>query len=117
MDETLRNDVLSFALSETQPGVKGLPRLSASADQDKVLLRLYTAHQVLVALGFPEDRVNQCIREGLGDGEGWVEGVEWVRLVTIKADRQMWLHLSEEECQQIGKEVGETSSCLLSTNT
>ena len=79
INERIRECVLKTAVRESEGGsLKSLPPVSGSADEDKALLRLYTTYQVLRSLGFSEDRVAQCIREGLGDGEGWAEGVEWV---------------------------------------
>jgi ATP-dependent RNA helicase DHX29 len=67
--------------SDTFSGrVKSILSISGAGEEDKVLLRLYITFEVLRRLGFSEERVSQCIREGLGDGDGWVEGVEWVRL-------------------------------------
>lgn len=78
---------LASALSEEESGIKSLPS-AVGAEEDKVLLRLYITHQVLRQLGFSEQRAEQCIREGLRDGEGWSEAVEWVSssLAMLTAD-------------------------------
>lgn len=51
---------------------------ASSSDSDKVLLRTYVTFEVLSRLGFSDHRIEQCILQGLDDGEGWVEGEEWV---------------------------------------
>lgn len=58
--------------------VKGLEPSSSVVEEDKTLLRLFITRQVLLRIGFTEARVTQCILEGLEEGDGWSEGVEWV---------------------------------------
>lgn len=64
-------------------GIKGLDPGSTTADEDKSLLRLFVAYQVLSRLGFPREHIDRCVLEGLGEGDGWAEGVEWVRCTLL----------------------------------
>lgn len=65
---------------EEDPGdqIKPLEFSSASAQEDKALLRLFVAYRVLRTLGFTENRIEECILHGLGPGDGWEEALDWV---------------------------------------
>lgn len=51
---------------------------STPAEADKNLLRLFVAFHVLAKLGFSEGRISQCLLEGLEEGGGWDEAIDWV---------------------------------------
>lgn len=69
----------SAVRDDSGSGTKGLEAGLTAADEDKSLLRLFVAYQVLSRLGFSSEHIDRCVLEGLGEGDGWAEGVEWVR--------------------------------------
>ncbi|RSH86900.1 uncharacterized protein EHS24_005178 [Apiotrichum porosum] len=78
----VRDEALLYAVQDYEDAegtaVKGLEPSSSVVEEDKTLLRLFITRQVLLRIGFTEARVTQCILEGLEEGDGWSEGVEWV---------------------------------------
>jgi hypothetical protein len=78
--------VLDLALAEEADSkteglgdnVKASGKPSTTAESDKGLLRLYVAFHVLSRLGFSEGRISQCLLEGLEEGGGWDEAIDWV---------------------------------------
>jgi ATP-dependent RNA helicase DHX29 len=82
INDNIRDQVLQYAqkdLNGDDSGPKFWPPASSTNDSDKVLLRTYVTFQVLSRLGFSDPRIEECIVNGLGDGQGWAEGEEWVR--------------------------------------
>ncbi|WVQ80786.1 hypothetical protein IAT38_002891 [Cryptococcus sp. DSM 104549] len=100
VDESLRDRVLELALEEeraaledpSRPPTRTIPATSSPSETEKGYLRFFVAYHVLQALGFRQERIEQCMLEGLKEGGGWEEALEW-----------MWMHLSEEECLQQGE--------------
>ncbi|WVN88411.1 uncharacterized protein L203_103620 [Cryptococcus depauperatus CBS 7841] len=98
-DKNLRDEALEMALGAEKAAsldsphgpIKTFPSLSA-AETEKGLLRFFITYQVLQRLGFGNERIHQCILEGIKEGGGWEEAIEW-----------MWLHVSEDECLQQGE--------------
>lgn len=78
MNESIRDQVLSLALQDSTQEVKTTGKPSTAAESDKNLLRLFVAFHVLAKLGFPEARISQCLLEGLEEGGGWDEAIDWV---------------------------------------
>lgn len=115
INEAVRDQVLGLALRDegvcdsppADPKIKAITSSPSAGDTDKILLRLFVTFNVLSKLGFSEARVRQCILSGLGDGGNWVDAIDWVSCyssqVSHVAHRQMWLHLSEDECLQRGE--------------
>jgi hypothetical protein len=58
--------------------MKSIGAASTPTEAEKVWLRYFIAWHVLGKLGFGEERIRQCLEEGVGDNEGWEEGLEWV---------------------------------------
>ncbi|WVQ72381.1 hypothetical protein IAR50_001933 [Cryptococcus sp. DSM 104548] len=98
INQSLRDQVLKTALEEEQSGLtdpvnpqtKTYPATNPS-ETEKGLLRFYIAYHVLLKLGFRKERIEQCFLQGLHEGEGWEEALEW-----------LWLHCTEDECLQKG---------------
>lgn len=83
INDNVRDQVLQYAqkdFSGEDSTLKPWAPAASTSDSDKVLLRTYVTFQVLSRLGFSDPRIEECILQGLGDGQGWVEGEEWVRL-------------------------------------
>ncbi|EAL23696.1 hypothetical protein CNBA3430 [Cryptococcus deneoformans B-3501A] len=99
INQAIRDTALELALEEEKaacqdtdhPPVVTFPSTTVS-DSDKGLLRYFVAYHVLQNLGFRQERIEQCLLQGIKEGEGWEEALEW-----------MWLHLSEDECLQRGE--------------
>jgi ATP-dependent RNA helicase DHX29 len=93
INEAVRDQVLSLALEEEsspsgatyKTGVTCKP--ATAAEMDKGLLRLFVAFHVLSRLGFSHGRISQCLLEGLVEGGGWDEAIDWVISATT-AERQ-----------------------------
>lgn len=79
INDSVRNQVLQLALQDADDGPKDWVPATSTSDNDKVLLRTYVTFHVLSCLGFSDQRIEECILQGLDDGQGWVEGEEWVR--------------------------------------
>ncbi|KAK8864514.1 hypothetical protein IAR55_001764 [Kwoniella newhampshirensis] len=100
INQNIRERVLELALEEeqvelrdaSQPPIRTIPSAASPSDMEKTLLRLFITFHVLQRLEFREERIEQCILEGLKDGDGWEEALEW-----------MWAHLSENECLRQGE--------------
>ncbi|ORY32822.1 P-loop containing nucleoside triphosphate hydrolase protein [Naematelia encephala] len=102
VNQNIRDRVLELALEEAGdddgkeadalPEVRHITVPRATVDSDRILLRMFVAYHVLSQLGFTDERIVRCLEHGLGDGQGWEEGLEW-----------MWLHLSEDECLRQGE--------------
>ncbi|KIR55599.1 DEAH box polypeptide 36 [Cryptococcus gattii Ru294] len=99
INQAIRDTALELALEEEkvacqdhdQPPVVTFPSTSVS-ESEKGLLRYFIAYHVLQNLGFRQERIEQCLLQGIKEGEGWEEALEW-----------LWLHLSEDECVQQGE--------------
>ncbi|OXB39837.1 DEAH box polypeptide 36, partial [Cryptococcus neoformans] len=99
INQAIRDTALELALEEEKaacqdpdhPPVVTFPSTTVS-DSEKGLLRYFIAYHVLQNLGFRQERIEQCLLQGIKEGEGWEEALEW-----------MWLHLSEDECLQRGE--------------
>lgn len=87
INEKIRDEALKYTLEDEEDaegtGVKGLVSSPPGPESDKTLLRLFVTYQVLINQGFSEERVRQCILEGLEEGEGWVEALEWVSVAMM----------------------------------
>lgn len=92
--ESIRDEALAMALeeegtasNEADPSYrKPLVEGNAASDNDKALLRLFITYQVLKRLGFSEARVLECIDQGLGEGDGWEEALDWVGLMVSRRE-------------------------------
>ncbi|WWD17179.1 hypothetical protein CI109_101617 [Kwoniella shandongensis] len=100
INQNIRDRVLELALEEekasladpSKPSIETIPSAASPSENEKTLLRLFIAFHVLRKLGFSAERVEQCMLEGLKEGDGWEEALEW-----------MWNNLSEDECLQRGE--------------
>ncbi|KAK4689978.1 ATP-dependent RNA helicase DHX29, partial [Tremellales sp. Uapishka_1] len=87
VNTAIRDQALALALVDEQAGLsetasaQTVTASSTVVDEDRSLLRLYVAYHVLQKLGFSLARVEQCLLQGLGNGQGWEEGLEWVSAV------------------------------------
>ncbi|OCF60762.1 DEAH box polypeptide 36 [Kwoniella mangroviensis CBS 10435] len=100
LDEKVRDEVLELAsaengkiaedLSTVVP--KTIPQSVLGTDTEKSLLRFYIIYHILKKLGFRDERIEQCLLEGLNENDSWEEALEW-----------MWTHLTEDECSQKGE--------------
>ncbi|RXK37048.1 hypothetical protein M231_05636 [Tremella mesenterica] len=93
----IRQRILELALEEETGGgeedkTKTISAGSSQIESERILLRLFTTYRTLSALGFSDARIGQYLLEGMSEGEGWEEALQW-----------MWLHLSEEECLSLGE--------------
>ncbi|WRT66497.1 uncharacterized protein IL334_003456 [Kwoniella shivajii] len=108
--EDVREEVINRVLEEEKLMSDGSSQASprtiiASApgtETDKSLLRFYIIYHVLRKLGFGEDRIEQCLLEGLGEEGTWEAALEW-----------MWTHLSEDECLQRGEHARKEEPSLV----
>lgn len=57
------------------------PSTSVS-ESEKGLLQYFVAYHVLQNLGFRQERIEQCLLQGIKEGEGWEEALEWVCLIS-----------------------------------
>nr|XP_019046467.1 DEAH box polypeptide 36 [Kwoniella bestiolae CBS 10118]OCF25397.1 DEAH box polypeptide 36 [Kwoniella bestiolae CBS 10118] len=100
LDEKVRDEVLDLAFLEngkiaedtSQITTKTIPSTSPGQDTEKSLLRFYIIYHILKKLGFRDERIEQCLLEGLSESDSWEEALEW-----------MWTHLTEDECLQKGE--------------
>ncbi|ODN94181.1 DEAH box polypeptide 36 [Cryptococcus wingfieldii CBS 7118] len=99
INQSLRDQALETALEEeranltdsSDPPTVTHPAANAP-ETEKGLLRFFIAYHVLQRLGFRTARIEQCFLQGLKEGEGWEEALEW-----------LWLHCTEDECLQKGE--------------
>lgn len=111
INQAIRDTALELALEEEKaacqdpdhPPVVTFPSTTVS-DSEKGLLRYFIAYHVLQNLGFRQERIEQCLLQGIKEGEGWEEALEW-----------MWLHLSEDECLQRGEYERATEPSITET--
>lgn len=79
--KTRRKNLTERPFADTDhPPVVTFPSTTVS-DSDKGLLRYFVAYHVLQNLGFRQERIEQCLLQGIKEGEGWEEALEWVCLV------------------------------------
>nr|XP_019011047.1 DEAH box polypeptide 36 [Kwoniella pini CBS 10737]OCF49828.1 DEAH box polypeptide 36 [Kwoniella pini CBS 10737] len=111
LDEKVREEVLQLAASENGSIVEGqavpksIPSSASGNDTEKSLLRFYITYHVLKKLGFRDERIEQCLIEGLGETDTWEEAMEW-----------MWTHLTEDECLQRGEYAKQEEPSLMQSD-
>lgn len=64
--------------SAEQTGERSFFPAGSIGEMDKKYSRIFVAYHVLAQLGFTEERITQCISEGLKEGDGWEEALDWV---------------------------------------
>ena len=89
----IRQRILDLALDDDAVGegqvVRSIKGTASPVDRDKALIRLFVTLQVLQRLGFSDERIEESVMKGVGDGEGWEKAIEWVGRRTCYYDSKL----------------------------